>query len=148
MSDYNSQALPEHVLKRMNPADRPRGVAGMLRVEIDEKNDKKTEKEIQSQISGLLRIREIVFYQSRMDKKPTVAIGLPDFAFTYHSIPIALEVKTSIGKLTEEQTETHKNMRANGWKVFVVRSVQEAKTVLDSISTSQASLPSASSCPL
>ncbi len=133
MSEYNSNCLPSHILKLMSKDQRPKGTAGLLPEEIDAKNEKKTEREIQNQIADYLRLHEITFYNSRMDRKATIGRGLPDFAYAYHGIPIAIEVKTKDGKTSDEQNKCHEKMRENGWKVYVVRSLSEVKIILDSI---------------
>lgn len=129
--------IPNHILKLMPKEDRPIGIPGMTHEEIEDRNQKRNEREIQGQISNYLRLREIVFCNPRMDKKSNIQEGWPDFSFAYCSIPIGLEVKTSSGTASGAQIATHERMRRNGWQVFIVRSVEEVKVILDTIEYGQ-----------
>lgn len=72
--------LPPNILKCMSAKDRqPLGRAGATQPEIDEKQRAESERELQNQIAGWLTINEIFFIRNRMDKRPTVIKGLPDF---------------------------------------------------------------------
>lgn len=125
--------IPEHILKRMNKEDRPDGIPGMTRSEIDQKNEIKSERQIQNQIYNYLTLLGIVFYNARMDKRSTIGVGLPDFAFAFHGVPVALEVKALTGKVTEEQNKCQLKMSLNGWQVYVVQSLSQVKIILESI---------------
>lgn len=125
--------LPDNILRLMDKKDRPKGKAGKTLCEIFQENEKKSEKEIQKDIIGFLRLRNIVPIHQRMDRRTTTATGTPDVLFAYHGIPFAWEIKTEKGKLRAEQEELHPRLEANGWRVSVVRSIQQAKEILDSI---------------
>lgn len=93
--------------------------------------DPKAEKELQRQIAGYLRTREIYFGVQRMDKKSTNVVGLPDFVFPYYGKFVALEAKTPVGKQSPEQIEAQQKIEAAGGIYAVVRSVQEVAAVLN-----------------
>lgn len=73
--------LPDNILKRMSPQDRPKGPAGMTAEECAAKSTAKAEKELQQQIRALLDRLGIWYHWSRMDKKTTCRKGTPDFLF-------------------------------------------------------------------
>lgn len=129
--------IPEHILKRMNKEDRPDGIPGMTHEEIKDRNKKKNEREIQGQISNYLRLRGIVFCNPRMDKKSSIHEGWPDYTFAYHGHAVGIEVKSEAGIPARAQILTHEQMRKNGWKVFIVKSVEEVKKILDAIENEQ-----------
>lgn len=124
--------IPAHILRLMPKEDRePLGKAGWTPEECNTKADAKLEREIQNKIAGLLSIRDIEFGRQRMDKKSTMVEGWPDFVFAIAGTPIAFEVKTATGKQTEEQKKVQARMERNGWKYYLVRSVKEAKEIVD-----------------
>ena len=129
---YSSQSLPPNVLRCMPEGDRHRlGKSGMLPEEALAKADVKAERDLQRHIGNLLRLRGIPFNQSRMDRRTSCAVGWPDFTFAVGGVPFAWEVKTAKGQLTGEQDVLHVLMRACGWRVSVIRSVQQALDVLN-----------------
>lgn len=123
MSSFNTQSLPDNVKRCMADADRkPLGKAGMTQPEADAKFTARREKEIQENIAGLLRHRNITFFRQRMDRKTTGQIGWPDFTFAIKGHACACEVKTPDGVISPEQQEMLTRLMAEGWAVCVVRS--------------------------
>lgn len=125
-------SLPDNLIRRMNPKAR-KELGVMSLEEANERYIAKNERELQNQIANLLRLRSIWYCQSRCDKPTRTAVGAPDFLFCLSGIPMAFEVKFEKGKLTDDQIRTHAQMAQNGWRVHVVRTVSEAKSILDSI---------------
>ncbi len=132
---FSSNSIPDHILKLMPKEDRPAGVIGMTRTEINEVQETKSEKELQNLIQNYLGLRGIFAGRQRMDKRSNLVIGWPDVFFSYKGIPIALECKVGAGKQTQEQKEAQVKMEANGWRYFEVRSLQEVKIILDVFSS-------------
>lgn len=63
-------------------------------------------------------------------KKSTYTEGWPDLTFAVNGKPVAIELKTDEGVVSQEQRLCHEQMRGNGWLVFVCRSLEEViKTV-------------------
>jgi hypothetical protein len=104
-----------------------------------------SEKELHRQVAGLLRIRDIVFFDSRMDRKSTVQIGMPDFVFCFvrtleptdttasllrWPVPCCWELKIDNRKLEPAQELMFQRLTVNGWKCSVIRSVAEAVSQL------------------
>lgn len=101
------------------------------------KEELKNEKQFQEQVAALLRNRGIVFQRSRMDRKTTGTIGIPDFLFAVPQgedwgRPCAFELKMPGKHPTEEQSKCIKNMLYNGWDVRIVHSVDEVMSALKS----------------
>jgi len=116
----------------MDASERQRlGKLFRLPKEMEVDREIQSEKELQKDVANLLRQRNIWFGASHMDKRSRFTMGAPDFLFVYLSRPFAFECKVGNNKPTEEQYRTHVQMRENGWLVFVVRSLEEAKMFLD-----------------
>lgn len=126
-----SSVLPDNILKLMSPQDRAAlGKAGRTMDEISADNEKKLESEFQKDIGNYLRLKDIVYGWSRMDRKTTTFKGWPDFVFAIRGRAIALEAKVGKRQTTPEQDQTHAAMRANGWEVHVVRTFPEVVAII------------------
>jgi hypothetical protein len=106
------------------------GKAGMLPEEALAMQQAKSERELQKQIGNLLRLRGIEFNVSRMDRRKTDRPAWPDFTFAFCGVPIAIEAKTPGANPTADQLAIHARMRANGWRVFIVRGLTEVISLL------------------
>ena len=62
---------------------------------------------------------------------PHQAAGLPDLVVIYLGCTVWFEVKNEKGKVTALQAATHQRMADAGGDVYVVRSVDEVRGVLD-----------------
>lgn len=107
-------------------------------LQLESKEEIKSEKQLQEQIASLLRNRGIVFQRSRMDRKTTGTVGIPDFLFALRTYPgqqfgrpCAFEVKMPTGKLSDEQARCIARMTDNGWDVRIIHSVSEALQALN-----------------
>lgn len=126
-------AITEGILRCISTAERRKlGKVGVTAEEAQEKFVAKSERELQGQIANLFRQRGLWFCQSRMDRPTTQRKGVPDFLLVCANVPLAIEVKFQKGKLSPEQIATHEHMSRNGWRVHVVRSVEEARGILGS----------------
>jgi hypothetical protein len=85
-----------------------------------------SEKELQKQVGQLLRLKGVWFDVQRMDKKTRGVVGRPDFLFAWQGRPCAFEFKVGYNQLSSEQSATIETMKAQGWRVAVIRSTQEA----------------------
>lgn len=99
------KVLPEHILKRMNPADRaPLGKAGVTCAEANAKHDQRRETLLQKDMANLLAQRELFHLRSRMDKRTTLPKGMPDFFIVLPGGRIlAVEAKVEGGDLSDDQ---------------------------------------------
>lgn len=125
--------IPEHILKLMPPEERPPGKAGKMAEEIAVEQAVKSERQLQDNISRLLRIRGIAFFWQRMDRRTTGTVGWPDFIFAVDGYACAFEVKMPDNHPTKEQLDMHQAMRANGWSVWLIYSEREAVDVLNEL---------------
>lgn len=113
------------------------GKAGMTAEDAMASFVAKTEKALQDEIGKFLNLRGIVFMRQRMDKRTTGTLGWPDFTMcVHHSVegtrtPLSYEVKLPGKNLDPDQKTCIKKMLANGWAVYLVRSVAQAKEFLD-----------------
>lgn len=108
------------------------GKAGATSSEATAKWEYGQERKLHKQISGFFTIRNIVFIHSRTDKRTTTATGVPDYIIFLPNLPeICIEVKIGKGELRDGQEKWHaKYKAATGRAVFVVRSLDEVKSLL------------------
>jgi hypothetical protein len=132
--------LPNNILKCMKPEDRrPLGKAGVTSAEAIAKHSYGKERKLHQQICQLLDIRNMVYVHSRTDKRSHTQPGTPDFIIFHANGPeLCVEVKTMAGKVSDDQTRwALKYTTATGRCVFVIRSLEEFKTLLDAEPTQQ-----------
>jgi hypothetical protein len=118
----------------MSAEDRKKlGRQGMTIQEIHDKFIAKNERELQSQIVSLLRLRGIEVFSQRMDKRTRGKVGQPDFIFSVNGQSIAWEIKQGNGRLSEEQSTMLQRLSAppNKWQVAVIKSYDEAISQLN-----------------
>jgi hypothetical protein len=135
-------ALTDRVLRMINKGERKK--LGLKTVdEIVANAEVKSERDLHKQIANLLRLRGIEFFSSRMDKRTTTQVGMPDFLFSIKYRPsyddttasllnwpvaCAWELKLPGKKLDPEQQAMFERMSTgtNGWQCSVITSVDEA----------------------
>ncbi len=123
--------LPDNILRCMSPEDRkPLGKAGKTAAECAEKQEYEQEKELQSQIAQFLRLKGIPCIIPPFGKKSQLPEGWPDVSLAYMGVPLAIEAKSATGKLRPEQEEMHALLRAQGWIVHTVRSLEQVRSIL------------------
>lgn len=133
----NSALLPPNFLKCLTTEDRKAlGKAGLTPEEALSKAQNKNERDLQGKIVQLLRLKGIEPLWHRTDKRSHATIGWPDITFaTVHRwsgmddfVPSAWEVKFGDGELSIEQNQMLVRLQSppNGWRVRVIRSVDEA----------------------
>lgn len=120
--------LPEKVLSKMSKADRAKlpGKSGLTASECAEVQIAKSEKELQAQISGMLRRHGIYAISQPMHKRSNLKVGTPDFLFSVKGRAIAWEIKMPGQSPREEQLFAMRQMSMNGWLCDVIRSYDEA----------------------
>lgn len=141
------KVLPEKYLRLMRPEDRLR-LGQKTASEVLAQGEATSEKALQKQIVGLLRLKGIEVNVSRMDKRKTDAVGWPDITFAvywpapqiicageshqlpkaWQFFPCAWEIKMPQGKLSFEQEALGLRLQVppNGWRYRVIRSVDQA----------------------
>jgi hypothetical protein len=118
--------IPEHVLRLMpGSARKPLGKAGLTMPELSQKAAVKREKELQQTCASMLRLRDIWFSASRMDKKATNTKGTPDFLMCMRGKFIAIEFKRPGEKPSEEQIKAIEAIERNGGIVRIVTSERD-----------------------
>ncbi len=90
------------------------------------------EKDLQQLIWTYLRQRGVkAILQQRMDSKASLPVGVPDFIFMFKGRAYAIEVKVKDAQPRQSQEHMMAAMQADGWQVFVVRSLEAVKRILD-----------------
>jgi hypothetical protein len=126
--------IPENLLRCVNPADRKKlGPAGQTAEEAMASFTAKSEKDLQKQICNLLSLRGIVYINPPMHKRSILPPGWPDFTFALAGVPVAIEAKIGKEQPSDEQREMHALLTRDGWKVRVVRSLEEVRTILNCV---------------
>jgi hypothetical protein len=124
----NPRVLPDRFLKRMAEEDRKElGKAGMTQEEAEAAYAAKAEKEMHEVFSSWLRSRGIEFIHSRMDKRPTIEEGWPDYTIL-HPVRRAFfgDFKVPGTGPNPEQKEVWARLCDRGFEVHVWSSVAEA----------------------
>ncbi len=130
-------SLPDSLLRRVSPSDRQ--AAGLpcpvsaLAAKAVAKAEHKREKALQDQIVNWLRLRGITVIRSRMDRKTTNNRGVADLLFAVRGQAVAVEVKLPGQKATADQEKFLAILSADGWKVAVVHSLDEARAVVEAV---------------
>jgi hypothetical protein len=139
----NSKVLPDSYLRCMTPAQRQE-IGQKTAAEVLSAGVAKSEKDLQKQIVGLLRLKGIEPIVSRMDRRTSNNVGTPDILFAvtgdlraweWGSEACAWEVKMPQGKLSPEQEAMGRKLKTapNGWSHEIIRSVDEAIAALKSM---------------
>ena len=90
------------------------------------------EKAIEKRIKEYLKTKNDLFYWKEHGGMYTTA-GIPDLIVCYKGRFIALEVKTPIGKPTVLQNVAIRKINEAGGIAAIVRSVEDAKVVIESV---------------
>lgn len=128
--------LPENMLRCMSAKDRQE-LGQKTASEILEAGEAKSERELQKQIVGLLRLKGIEVNVSRTDKRKTDRVGWPDITFAVSQIKSTgsmlthaclWEIKMPRGQLSAEQICCADRLinRPNAWRYRIIRSVYDA----------------------
>ena len=130
----NPSTLPDSLLKRVSPADRK---AARLPPPLSEfvakakaKSDVKREKELQNQIENFLRLRGITPIRSATHRETSNNKGTPDFLFAVIGRAVAIECKLPGQEPTADQQRMLQALASDGWRVAVVYSLDEARSVV------------------
>ena len=122
---FSSTALPESFRKRMAPETR-KALRCPTQPEADAKQERVAERKMHEQFEQWLRLNEILYVHSRMDRKSTIREGWPDFSVFRNAVSCFIEFKVP-GKVPEpEQRECINELSNNGFPVIVAYSVADA----------------------
>lgn len=127
-----STILPDTFLRRMSPADRPAGKAGMTNEQAQAKYAKGQEKKLQTDCANLLRQRNIWFQQMPYGRK-TPWPGWPDFIVFYNGKTMMIECKVAGGKVSEDQiafVESLKEVRCSTIIYRVIFHLSDLQNIL------------------
>jgi hypothetical protein len=131
--------LPDYFLRCLDPRDRKKlGKGGITAQEAASRAEIKNERQLQGLIVNLLRLRGIEVLWHRTDKKSAATVGWPDLTFSVPNqngthingwlvaIPCAWEVKLPGENLSDKQDSMWGKLIANGWRLKIIRSVDQA----------------------
>jgi len=116
----DSAQIPDRLAKLMSPADR-RALGLLVPEERQAKIQHQREADLQRLCESELSRRGIVYLH--LSWRAREKAGWPDLTFCVNGRPLAVELKTTTGVVSDEQNRVLARMEANGWQVAVVRSV-------------------------
>lgn len=122
----------------MDPKDRlPLGKGFKTSAEATEAFEVRSERELQNLIWNYLLGLGVQPFCQRMDKRTRGQLGQPDFLFAFRGMAVAFEAKIRTGALSDDQEQMIEKMQdnTNGWLVYVVRSMDEVKEVINQLRT-------------
>lgn len=113
----------------MSPVDRKSVAPGQSTApEVASRSVIKLEKQLQGLIYNFLRVNDVEVCWHRTDKKSGATVGWPDLTFAIHGRAVAWEVKLPGRKPEQHQAALHERMKANGWAVEVMFTLEQAIT--------------------
>jgi hypothetical protein len=124
------RALPENLLRWMSKEERMRyGKGGLTAEEAVLKAERRSEGDDQAGFLNYCKLKGIARIRSRMDKRPTIEEGWPDFTCFYkvrgQGKTVFFEFKKKT-KLSAKQEEVIALLRELGFTVHVVYTLLEA----------------------
>jgi len=90
-----------------------------LEIQQPTASDIKAERDLQRLCELELHRRGIEYLH--LSPRAREKTGWPDLTFALRREPIAVELKSERGRLRDEQVTMLKRMKANGWRVYVLR---------------------------
>ena len=81
--------------------------------------DQKSEKLIHHTFEAWLKLNQIPYLHSRMDKKSTIRVGWPDFSIFYEGKTAFVEFKQAGKQLSHEQITVAAELISEGFEVSV-----------------------------
>ena len=75
------------------------------------------------------------FNQKNRNKKMGLRAGLPDMFLVVNNHPFFIEFKTKIGVISPKQKKWHDTLSSTVCPVYICRSTQEARSVIDNYLT-------------
>jgi hypothetical protein len=120
------RALPENLLRWMSKEERMHyGKGGLTAEEAVLKAERRSEADDQAGFLNYCKLKGIARIRSRMDKRPTIDEGWPDFTCFYGGKTVFFEFKKKT-KLSAKQEEQIALLRELGFTVHVVYTLLEA----------------------
>jgi hypothetical protein len=123
--------LPDSVISKMNPKDRPRGwVSGE---EAQRRFKRGEEKNLQRLVANWLNLQGIYYEQERMDKRTSGKVGRPDFRCCVKGKFVAIECKAEGCKLTDEQVHEFSRIHMSGGVTLIAWSLQDVISFIQTL---------------
>lgn len=118
------KSAPESFKTKLSSSERKvLGKHGWTKQECKEAYEAKNEKELQEQIVAWLDIERIYYVRPRMDKRTTVRHGTPDFIVAVSGIFLAIECKTSTGRVSSDQDREIQAIKESGGRTLIARTL-------------------------
>lgn len=74
-----------------------------------------------------LKSENLEYIHARTDCESTIESGWPDITVIHTRLPaLLIELKTEKGKLSQDQDDVHSRLRSKGYRVHVIRRIEDA----------------------
>ena len=114
------KSAPDHFKTKLPDEERKAlGKLGWTAEQAFERHLARKEKDLQDEVAAWLDINSIWYSRARMDKRSTLRKGTPDFICCVEGQFLAVECKSSIGRVTPEQDEEIKSIWACKGKAII-----------------------------
>ena len=120
-----STCLPENIRRRMT-AETRKELDQPTQHEADTAGARKSERLLHHTFEAWLRLNEIPYIHSRMDRKSTIREGWPDFTVFRHGVVCFIEFKIAGNGLSEHQEGVIKELQRATFLPLVTGSVSDA----------------------
>ena len=128
MTRYNSQCIPPEILRRMKLEDR-KALGVKTPEEAADDHAAKLESDLQKKCESYLMRHAITYLH--LSPRAREKRGWPDLTFCLEGKPMAIELKTATGRLSDDQKRVLPAMERDGWHVHVVRSYREFVRIVE-----------------
>jgi hypothetical protein len=116
------RAIPDQIARLMTDADRAAMFAETA-AQATARGDARRERDLQRQCEAFLMYRAIWYLH--LSHRAREQAGWPDLVFCVAGRPVAVELKSATGRLSDEQRECLAGLQANGQHVYVCRTFDE-----------------------
>lgn len=88
------------------------------------------ESDLHREVAALLTLHGVTYGHSTTHQRSTFTRGWPDFTFALRGQAWGWELKVGKNHLDPDQVRIHARLVEEGWKVAVVRSIEQARALL------------------
>jgi len=116
------RAIPYEIARLMSLEDL-QAIGAASYAQAEARGDARRERDLQRQCEAFLQYRGIWYLH--LSHRAREQAGWPDLVFCVAGRPVAVELKSATGKLSDEQRECLAGLQANGQHVYVCRTFEE-----------------------
>ena len=118
--------FPDHLLKLMDPRDRPPGNAGLTAAEAGQAGDERLERDEQRIFARWCQSHQLPFVWHSTAHRTKASVGCPDFIVGLRGVTLWIEFKRPGGKLSADQEDFQIRLAGQKITLHICRSASEA----------------------